>query len=126
MKANPKREQKLRFARKEDRDYAAALAKEYREHKPVALRQSRCGSRFVPMTGADLAAELEFFARHGTWQREDKARRNELIREWFACLRSQGMSYAKARDATATHWAVGEDLVRHIVDDRKAKMVAPS
>jgi len=127
MKANPKREQKLRLARQADRDHAAALARDYRERKPVALRLGKGArpSRFVPMTGADLAHELEFFAQNGTWQREDKARRNELIREWFAGLRRQGMTYAKACEATVAHWGVGEDLVRSIVDDRKAKTVAP-
>ena len=97
-------EPKLRRAGKEHRDHAATLASAYRAGQ---------------IAGDDLAAMLEWFAKHGTFDQLANHRefRADAVRFHFAKLRAAGQSYENARFECAELFHCSETTVSSCLND---------
>jgi hypothetical protein len=119
-----KRPIKKRLACREDRDYAAVIAGFFRSQELCNVIRGPDGrALLVPMSGADLAGHLEFFAKHGKFFTAANARSDRawFLRERFAEFRAAGDTYEIAIEKCAKLWGCGESTVRDAVKPRTAK-----
>ena len=114
-----------RKARLADREYAAELARLYRERHPRIASAGMTAS--TERRGLDIGDALEWFAAHGTFEKTaaDVAPWNALsCRVWFKRYRDGGMSPEDAIAEIVEATGLGDRTVRGAVYSRKDKPAA--
>ena len=120
-----KKSSNKRRAHSSEREHAAVIARAYRERMPCVASRGPDGKPVVlPLTGDDLARQLETFAEFGTFRPEGELRDNfrAYCRIKFRELRAGGMKAEDAIAELAQSLDCGERTVRgHVYGKRPTK-----